>query len=405
MYPDLSYLFHDLLGTPYDNWLSVFKTFGFFLALSFLLSAYVYYLELRRKSKENTFFTPIVEKVIEGKPVAAAFPEILSNALIGFLLFGKGGLAIQDSAAFAKDPADVVLSLNFHWVYGLLGALLLGGLAFWDAKRKALPEPIEKNVNFWPHHRISEFTVWAAIGGVAGAKLFDLFDNWSDFIQDPIGMLFSGGGLAFFGGLILGFIAVVWYQRRKKIPFLPSADAVAPALVAGYGLGRVGCQLSGDGDWGIPITPPKPGWMSFLPDWLWGYQYPHTVLGDATVHTGPAMKIDAMTAIRMEGFSGRYPFMLEQPVYPTPLYEIMMMSVIFAILWSLRRRFAQPGMIFFLYLSLIAVERFLIEFIRVNVQYDVFGMSLSQAQLIAIGLFVVGLGGMFYLKKKGSAAA
>ena len=83
----------------------------------------------------------------------------------------------------------------------------------------------------------------------------------------------------------------------------------------------------------------------------------------------------------------------------------MTYALIFAILWALRRRFVQPGMIFFLYLSLIAVERFLIEFIRVNVQYNVFGMSLSQAQLIAIGLFVVGLGGMFYLKKKGSTVA
>ncbi|HMX39708.1 MAG TPA: prolipoprotein diacylglyceryl transferase [Saprospiraceae bacterium] len=389
MYPDLSYLFHALIGTEPDNWLSIFKTFGFFLAIAFLVSAVVFSAELRRKAREG-YYVPTPMLIREGEP--ASWAEIAANALVGLLLLGKGAYAYAHFEQFRTDPASALLSMKMNWGAGLVGALLLGGLTWWDAHRKRLPQPLEREVQLWPHDRISEMTVWAAVGGISGSKLFDIFDNWESFVEHPIETLLSGGGLAFLGGLILGFVAVVSYIYRKRIPFWPTADAVAPALTAGYGVGRIGCQLSGDGDWGIVNTAPKPGWMSALPDWMWGFQYPHHVLN--TVRTDPA------PSVPIEGCTWDYCLQLSQPVYPTPFYEIVMMSLIFAVLWGLRKRVKVTGMLFFIYLCLIAAERFLIEKIRVNVVHDVLGMRLTQAEIISILIFLIGLGGMAYVWKK-----
>jgi len=387
MYPDLSYLFHDLIGTAPDNWLSIFKTFGFVLALSFLVSALVFNIELRRKAKEG-FYQPIMIKITEGLPASRG--EIISNAFAGLVLAGKGLYAYQHYGEFRQDPASIILSAKIHWIAGIIGAAILGGLTWWDGQRRRLSPPVELIKPIFPHDRLSEMTVMAAIGGILGAKVFDLFDNWESFLEDPVGALTSGGGLAFFGGLVMGFVAVVWFMWRHKIPFWPTADAVAPALTAGYGFGRIGCQLSGDGDWGISNLAPKPGWMSFLPDWMWAYRYPHHVLN--TVHTDPS------PSVPIEGCTWDYCMQLSDPVYPTPFYEVLMMCGVFAILWALRKRIKTVGMIFFIYLGLIAIERFIIEKIRVNVSHDVMGITLTQAEIISIALFCVSIGGIIYVR-------
>ncbi len=383
MYPDLSYLAHALVGTEPDNWLAIFKTFGFFLAISFLVSAAIYYAELRRKAREG-FFQPVRVTVQENKPPSPS--EVASNALLGLILGGKGLYAAQHLETFQLDPGSVLFSAKMHWPAALIGAALLGGLTWWEGWRKRRQKPVFVTKAIWPHDRISEITVWAAVGGIVGAKVFDLFDNWQAFLEDPVGALLSGGGLAFYGGLTLGFIAVVAYLWRHRIPFLPAADAVAPALTAGYGVGRIGCQLSGDGDWGIVNQMPKPDWLRWLPDSWWASTYPHHVLN--TPYTDP------VSSQPIEGCTWRYCMELSMPVFPTPLYETLMMAVIFVLLWAVRKRLAVPGMLFFLYLTLIAIERFWIEKIRVNVHHEVLGFRLSQAEMISIALFTVGLSGM-----------
>ncbi len=389
MYPDLSYIFHALLGTAPDNWLSIFKTFGFFLAIAFLASAVVFAAEMRRKAREG-FYQPTRVLVKEGMP--ATVGEIIANAFVGLLLLGKGAYAYANFETFRTDPASALLSLKMNWLAGIVGAAALGGLTWWDAYRKRTEQPVEREMQIFPHDRISEMTVWAAVGGIVGAKLFDLFDNWESFLEHPIETLLSGGGLAFLGGLVLGFVAVVSYMYRQRIPFWPTADAVAPALAVGYGVGRIGCQMSGDGDWGIVNNAPKPNWMGFLPDWMWGFRYPHNVLN--TMHTDP------VPSVPVEGCTWDYCMQLAEPVYPTPFYEVLMMTVVFGILWTLRKRIKTTGMLFFIYLALIAIERFVIEKIRVNVVHDVLGMKLTQAEIISIVLFIISVAGMVYVWKK-----
>jgi phosphatidylglycerol---prolipoprotein diacylglyceryl transferase len=393
MYPDLSYLFHDLLGTAPDNWLSIFKTFGFFLAISFLVSAFVYHRELKRKAQEG-IFQPTPLRIIEGLP--ASVSDMAINALAGFFFVGKGVYGYLNFTEFRKDPASVVFSIKFHYPAAILGAIAFAGLIWWDARRKQTPQPTERLVNLYPHDRISEITVWAAVGGILGAKLFDLFDNWDAFLQEPLRLLFSGGGLAFYGGLILGFVAVVWYQWRLKIPFLHAADAVAPSLTAGYGMGRVGCQLSGDGDWGIVNNAPKPDWAFFMPDWAWAYRYPHHVIDDPNT--------DPVASVPVPGCNWDYCMQLAEPVFPTPLYETTAMVAVFAILWALRKRITIPGMIFFIYLALIAIERFMVEKIRVNVRHEGF-LGMTQAELISVAFLLIAAAGAVFCWRRHKAGA
>ena len=182
------------------------------------------------------------------------------------------------------------------------------------------------------------------IGGIVGARVDFLIQNWSDVSDDLLGNLFSGSGLVWFGGAIGGAIAVVLWARWRGLRGWIIADIAAPALALGYAIGRIGCQLSGDGDYGIPWDGP------------WAMAYP-----DGTVPT-------------------------TEEVHPTPIYETLAVGMIAVVLWKLRNRFT-VGMLFSLYLVLTGLERFLIEFIRRN---DDVALGLTQAQLISLGMVAFG---------------
>lgn len=377
MYPNLSYLVHALTGWGPDNALSVIQTFGLMLALSFVASAWFLSMELKRKEKEGLLH-PLLTTVRVGAP--PSWPDILWNGFFGFLIGFKGLYAFSHGAEFQADPGAVILSAKGSMLGGLLGLLVFGGWKWWQRHNAKGPGE-EKKVQVWPHQRVWDIAMVAGISGIAGSKLFSILEDPQALMQDPMGQIFSGSGLNFLGGLILGFIGVYAYIRSKHIPGIHMIDATAPALVVGYAVGRIGCQLSGDGDWGIVNLAATPSWW-FLPDWIWSFDYPHNVL-----HEGVAI----------EGCTWQYCHRLAEPVYPTPFYETVLGAVILAILWFLRTRLRIPGMIFFLYLVLISVERFFIEKIRVNDKYQVLGMEATQAETISVLLFLIGLAGMGWL--------
>ncbi len=382
MYPDLSYLFHDLLGTDRDNWLSIFKTFGFFLLLAFLVAARLLKWELQRRERIGQLQPERTDRV-PGKTVTPF--DYLTNGLFGFLIGYKLPYAFAHFSEWQGDPSAVLLTTDGWWWSGLLGAVLFSGYYYWVARGQRAAPVGERETDVYPSDRIGSITLLAAAGGILGAKFFAILEYLPRFFEDPLGVLLSGDGLAIYGGLIGGFLAVFWYLRKHKIPALPVMDAVAPGLIVAYGVGRIGCQLSGDGDWGKPTGPIPDSW--FLPDWLYSFNFPHNVLE---------------RGIPIPGCEDLYCTQLAAGVFPTSVYETLMAFAIGGLLWGLRKRFTPlPGLLFCTYLFLNGVERFFIEFARINDQYNVLGLSLTQAQLIAIGFMVAGvIGGYLVVSKK-----
>ena len=216
-----------------------------------------------------------------------------------------------------------------------------------------------------PAEAIGNATTIAAIAGIVGARFFHILEYPADFAADPWGMLFSRGGFTFYGGLGFGAAGVIWYFRKLKLPILRCGDAVGLCLMLGYGVGRIGCQLAGDGDWGIPADLSlKPSW---LPMWMFTQFYEGNVIGVKIPPPG---------------------------VYPTPMYESLMSLILFAILYALRRHKHQAGWLFSLYFVFCGIERFLIELIRVNSHYELFGIQATQAEIIAVFLISFGAAGM-----------
>jgi phosphatidylglycerol:prolipoprotein diacylglycerol transferase len=186
----------------------------------------------------------------------------------------------------------------------------------------------------------------ALVGGLVGSRLDYLVQNWDEASDDLLGNVLSGSGLVWFGGLLGGAAGVLLWAWRRGYLGLELLDAFAPALALGYAVGRVGCQLSGDGDYGIASDVP------------WAMAYP-----DGTVAT-------------------------TEEVHPTPIYETLAMGLVALLLWRLRDRLA-PGRLFALYLLLAGVERLLVEFIRRN---DEVAAGLTLPQLVSVAMIAAGAG-------------
>lgn len=368
MYPNLYYAFKDLFGADLPI-LKIFQTFGFFVAIAFLAAAYVLTIELRRREQLG-WLHGVPETIEVGKGPGMA--ELFWTGLIGFFVGFKIIGALLYWKSDTQDLVDFILSREGSVLSGLLLAAVFAGYQYYTKKKKALPKPEQKTVIVMPHQRVPDFTVLAAIAGLIGAKVFHNLENWGDFVQDPLGSLISFSGLTFYGGLIVAAIVIIRYAAKRQINTFHLIDSAAPALMLAYGVGRMGCQFSGDGDWGIVNTRPNP--FSWLPDWAWAYNYPHNVVNEG---------------IPIPGCEGRYCRMLELPVYPTPLYEIIACLLLFLILWSIRKKITVPGVIFGIYLILNGVERFFIEKIRVNTKYEIFGFHPTQAEIIS-SLMVIG---------------
>ena len=370
MYPNLYYAFKDLFGVEW-KFLRFVNSFGFFVAIAFIICAIVLANELRRKSKQG-LFQPTEMQVVVGQP--ATLPDLALNFLLGFLLGYKiVALFILDSSA-TVDPQAFIFSSLGSWPAGIALGLLFAGLKWYEKNKQKLDKPEKRTVRIWPHDRVGEITIIALIFGLLGAKLFDIFENWADFLKHPSAYIFSAQGLTFYGGLICAGLAIWWYAKKHKIGFWHLNDAMAPTMMLAYSLGRIGCQVSGDGDWGIENTASKP--FSWLPDWMWSYNFPHNV-------NEVGVKIAGCT-------DAKYCNELPVGVYPTSFYEIVACFILFLVIWSVRKKFKVPGTLFAFYLILNGMERFLIEKIRINTTINLFGFHPTQAEIISTLLMLTG---------------
>lgn len=377
MYPKISDLINSLLGANINL---PIQSYGFMVAMAFIVAGIFVMLELKRKEKEGLLF-PIKKKVVKGKPATSS--EIITSAVISFFIGLKLVGMFFNYSFFANNPQAYLLSWEGSFLGGIAFAVASAYLTYRSKEKEKLPQPITQEVVVHPYELTGNIVFVAAVAGIAGAKLFDVIEHLDELFTDPIGTLFSFSGLAFYGGLIVAAVSVVIYARKNSISFVHIADTVAPALMIAYAVGRIGCQISGDGCWGVANLAPKPEWMGFLPDWMWAFDYPHNVINEG---------------IPIANCSGSHCHVLEHPVYPTPFYESSLATLFFLVLWFIRKKIAIPGVLFGLYLMLNGVERFVIEKIRVNIKYDlVAGIKATQAEMIATGLFLAGLGLIIWL--------
>lgn len=404
MYPDLSYFFNDLLGTDVDNWTSIFKTFGVMLVLSLTACGVFLRSELLRLEKSG-LIKPIL---VDSKSKKSSLGEILTNGLFTVFIGAKLPMLINEFDNFKGDPASLIFSSKGYWMIGLILGVLSVIYSYYLNSKLSPEENESKQVFQYASAKTGDIIIAAGLSGVVGSKLFSIFENLGGFFDDPIGTFFSSSGLNIYGGLIVAFFVVAWYVKSIGIKPIYMMDIGGMGILLGYALGRVGCQLSGDGDWGI-VASPQPSWW-FLPDWVWSQSYPNNVNNDGVLMQGinEATFNTARATMSVEDAcktaSGvRYCHELNPKVFPTPIYETFFGLLAFAILFFNKHKFKIPGTLFFIYMIVNGIERFLIEIIRVNDRYSLLGMNYSQAQYISILFVIIGVTGLIYLLKFGKS--
>jgi phosphatidylglycerol:prolipoprotein diacylglycerol transferase len=233
------------------------------------------------------------------------------------------------------------LPIHLFGLFLAAAFLVAGQIATRELVRRGYPEDAGAAV-----------MTWAVVGSLVGAKGWLIVAEFPAFIAHPLDFVLSGSGWVFYGGLLGGVVAISLVFRRASIPWLSGADACAPALALGQAIGRLGCQVSGDGDWGAVTTVP------------WGMRYPHAVVGwpyeDPSIH-----------------------------VHPTPLYEAAAYAAVFLFLWRRRRAAPVEGTQFAWYLVLASGARFLVEFLRTNA---VVAFGMTAAQVTSLLLVGIGIG-------------
>lgn len=369
MYPNLYYLVNDLFGIQLTG-LRLVNTFGFFVAIAFVLSGVVLYKELKRKESLGEFVST-QEDIIIGAP--ATMGELFTSFFFGFL-FGYKILGAFTIDKALDNTQAFILSTQGNIGAGFLVGAVLVYLKWKEKDKVKLAKPETRKLTLWPHDRVGDIVLQAALWGFLGAKIFHNLENLDDLARDPWGAIISFSGLTFYGGLILASIAIIIYIKKFKMRVIHFADAMAPTMLFAYAAGRIGCHMSGDGDWGIANYNAKP--FAGLPDWMWSYQYPHNVVNEG---------------VAIPGCIGNYCNQLPYGVYPTTFYEIIIMFILFLIVWSIRKKVVQPGVMTGLYFIFAGGERFFIEKIRVNNKYTELPFQPTQAELISTILILLGI--------------
>lgn len=208
-----------------------------------------------------------------------------------------------------------------------------------------------------------------AIGGLIGARLLFILEEWNNFTREPFQFIFIGAGFSWYGGLVGGALTAIWVFRKYNLPLARAADMTAPGLALSYGIGRIGCFLAGDATWGKITDVP------------WAMAFPNAVAGWADPVTG-------------------VPYPPGVRVHPTQLYELLQSLVVFGILWISRKKSYPSGTIFYLYLVLAGFMRFVVEFWRAN---PIVTLGMTEYQWISLILILVGA--YFFSRQRTPVAA
>jgi phosphatidylglycerol---prolipoprotein diacylglyceryl transferase len=322
--------------------------FGLMLALGFIAGSYI--------------LTKEFDRLGLNRDATKVFVQTLRMFYICLAVLFLTTFFIQNSGPDKPSLYEFLTSSNLHLIVFILAA---AGGYFLFRKQKEGSFDLANSI-----------TLTSLVFGVAGSKLLYIFENLSDFHMRPFDTLFSAGGLTFFGGFILVVLITYLIARKAGVSYLLLTDATVPGLMLGYGIGRIGCHLAGDGDYGFPTTLP------------WGTDYSNGTLP-------PSIAFRDFPEI-----TGRFPGGIVPdtiPCHPTPVYEFIICTLMFLVMWKLRKKLKQPGKIFMLFLVFIGIERFSIEFLRLNPRLF---MGLSEAQIIALLLIAAGLAGWWIISSR-----
>jgi phosphatidylglycerol:prolipoprotein diacylglycerol transferase len=242
----------------------------------------------------------------------------------------------MDPVVFHAGP----FMLSWYNLFFMLAVLAGGWLGLREARRKGIDT-----------EKMQALVVWGLLGGIVGARLFHVVDRWDLYAGEPVRALYVWeGGLAVYGGLIGGVLAGLIYARLNGLPLWRTADAAAPGLILGQGLGRLACIPNGDA-LGAPTDVP------------WAF-----------IYTNPATMVP--------------PELLGTPLHPYPVYELVFDLALLGTLWKLRSTFETDGPLFLTYVGVYAVGRFLLTFFRTE---QVWFLGLQEAQVVALVLLVLTL--------------
>jgi phosphatidylglycerol---prolipoprotein diacylglyceryl transferase len=363
----------------------IFHSFGFFVALAFLVAVILLRIELKRRENLGLIIPKQVRLLAVKAP---SITDMILPFFMGFVLGLKLPALLTNDAVMCEDPQHFLLSMQGNIPLAIIGGIAIVAYEYWNGKRKAKSGPQEdKIIPYFPSQQVGNILLIAVIAGVFGAKLFYFFEKPSEigsFMRSPFSDFFSG--LTIYGGLICAALSILIFAKVKKIPLAHLYDAMAPAFFLAYAIGRLGCQTAGDGDWGIVNHLPKPG---FIPQFLWADVYANNILQTCDPYLGADPSFVKCNWEQMH--------QLAEPVFPTPLYETILVSILSGIMWMLRKKLtAIPGMLVALFFVFDGVERYLIEKIRVNPR-EFLGNNFTQAELIAMLFIIFGLSLMGYL--------
>jgi phosphatidylglycerol:prolipoprotein diacylglycerol transferase len=361
MFPEISDLIAYFFDVPV-TW--PIPTFGFFVALAFTLSYFTFLAEFKRKEAAG------VIKSFKLEPSHAKNTKVIAYLDYGFLGFIVGFKVVGayiHAEYFFLSPFKFIFSLQGSWLFALLCSAIFVFLFYWRQRREKADERFNAIVIVHPYQLMPKLVLWAAIWGFLGAKIFNYLENFQRYNRYSFVDFLNYSGLTFLGGLTFGGLSFLYIGYRRGMRLIDLADIGSPGMLVAYGVGRIGCHLSGDGDWGIKNTYAKP--FELLPNWMWSFRFPHNVLNQGEY---------------MAGCTGNHCFILPQGVFPTSYYESIIILACFLMVWFNRKRITTPGLMFCFYLIIIGFERFFIENLRLNFKYNLLGWELSQAQIISL---------------------
>lgn len=324
-------------------------SFGLMMGLGFFVASIILHKESVRKNLVFDFSAELL------RFLRASYSIVLSALLLSYLIeLGAGEFF-------------TLLETNFIRTVVILAGIVILGYVLFSAKSRV-----------WVTADTAAFiVVTSIIAGVIGSKALYVVENISYVSRAPFDMIFSPGGLTWYGGFTLVTVLVFYFTKKKHVSFLQICDAASPSLLIGYAIARIGCHLAGDGDYGMPTDLP---WAS--------------VYSNGTYPPSVAFR-DFPEIVRQYGINGVVPDTIA--VHPAPLYEFFAGVLLFAIVWKFRRSFKRAGEMFTVYLILAGASRLAVEFIRLNPRI-LFG--LTEAQLFSIVMILAGAIGLVIVKKQ-----